>query len=140
VIATKFGLVPGDGYGGYVISGRPHYVRRACGASLKRLGTDHIDPYYQHRVSAFGRRLHVKHRSPCSGAAVIAEPLREFGCPHWASGSGDRRAGKASGRGLHDRATVPPTGLLPDRPSGRRKLLLAVRIPLQRGLADQRSR
>jgi len=52
VIATKFGLVPGDGYGGYVISGQPHYVRRACGASLKRLGTDHIDPFYQHRLDA----------------------------------------------------------------------------------------
>jgi aryl-alcohol dehydrogenase-like predicted oxidoreductase len=52
VIATKFGLVPGDGSGRYVISGRPHYVRRACGASLKRLGTDHIDPYYQHRLDA----------------------------------------------------------------------------------------
>jgi len=52
VIATKFGLVPGDGYGGYVISGRPDCVRRACDASLKRLGTDHIDPYYQHRLDA----------------------------------------------------------------------------------------
>ncbi len=52
MIATKFGLVPDDGYGGYVISGRPHYVRRACGDSLKRLGTDHIDPYYQHRLDA----------------------------------------------------------------------------------------
>jgi hypothetical protein len=30
VIATKFGLVTGDGYGGYAISGRPDYVRRAC--------------------------------------------------------------------------------------------------------------
>ncbi len=50
MIATKFGLVPGDGYGGYVISSRPDYVRRACDASLKRLG--HIDPYYQHRLDA----------------------------------------------------------------------------------------
>jgi hypothetical protein len=40
VIATKFGLVPGDGYGGYVIGSRPHYVRRACGVSLKRSGHD----------------------------------------------------------------------------------------------------
>ena len=52
MIATKFGLVPSDGYGDYVISGRPAYVRRACDASLKRLGTDHIDPYYQHRLDA----------------------------------------------------------------------------------------
>ncbi len=34
MIATKFGLVPGDGYGGYLIRGRPDYVRRACDASL----------------------------------------------------------------------------------------------------------
>jgi hypothetical protein len=38
------------------------------------------------RASAFGRRLHVKHGSPCSGAAVIAEALRECGCPHCAAG------------------------------------------------------
>src|ERR1700751_4797603 len=32
------------------ISGRPEYVKSACDASLKRLGVDHIDLYYQHRV------------------------------------------------------------------------------------------
>src|SRR5205814_932174 len=32
------------------ISGKPQYVRSACDASLKRLGVDHIDLYYQHRV------------------------------------------------------------------------------------------
>ena len=66
MIATKFGLVPSDGYGGYVISGRPDYVRRACDASLKRLGTDHIDPYYQHRLDArkelAGVRRHIASR------------------------------------------------------------------------------
>jgi hypothetical protein len=81
------------------------------------------------RVLAFGRRLHVKHRSPCSGAAVIAEPLRECGCPHCAAVVVTAEL-KARGRGLHDRATVPSAGLLADRPSGRRELLLAVRIPL----------
>jgi len=51
VLATKFGIVldPNDpSVRG--ISGRPEYVRSACEASLKRLGTDHIDLYYQHRV------------------------------------------------------------------------------------------
>ncbi|CAO5150409.1 pyridoxine 4-dehydrogenase [Frankia sp. AiPs1] len=48
VIATKFGLVPGDD--GYVNNGRPAYVREACEASLRRLGIDHIDLYYQHRL------------------------------------------------------------------------------------------
>jgi aryl-alcohol dehydrogenase-like predicted oxidoreductase len=51
VVATKFGIVrdPQDpSVRG--ISGRPDYVHRACDASLARLGTDHIDLYYQHRV------------------------------------------------------------------------------------------
>ena len=50
VIATKFGNVFGpDGALG-TIDGSPAYVRRACEASLVRLGTDSIDLYYQHRV------------------------------------------------------------------------------------------
>src|SRR3954454_22445890 len=50
VLATKFSLRPGDG--GPRVDGRPEYVREACDASLKRLGVDHIDLYYQHRVDA----------------------------------------------------------------------------------------
>ena len=50
VVATKFGIER-DPSGALVgINGRPDYVRKACDASLKRLGTDHIDLYYQHRV------------------------------------------------------------------------------------------
>ncbi|HET7225515.1 MAG TPA: aldo/keto reductase [Candidatus Eisenbacteria bacterium] len=50
VLATKFGNVRGaDGkFAG--VNGAPDYVRRACDASLLRLGVDHIDLYYQHRV------------------------------------------------------------------------------------------
>ena len=50
-LATKFGIVrdPNDPTK-RGISGKPDYVRRQCDASLKRLGTDHIDLYYQHRV------------------------------------------------------------------------------------------
>jgi aryl-alcohol dehydrogenase-like predicted oxidoreductase len=49
VLATKFGnqRLPD---GGRTVNGRPGYVRQACDASLERLGTDHIDLYYQHRV------------------------------------------------------------------------------------------
>lgn len=49
-LATKFGNVRGpDGsFGG--VNGRPEYVRQACEASLRRLGVDTIDLYYQHRV------------------------------------------------------------------------------------------
>ena len=50
VLATKFGNVRGPGGERLGISGRPEYVRQACDASLKRLGVDHIDLYYQHRV------------------------------------------------------------------------------------------
>jgi aryl-alcohol dehydrogenase-like predicted oxidoreductase len=51
VVATKFGIVrdPNDP-SVRAINGRPEYVRQACDASLSRLGTDHIDLYYQHRV------------------------------------------------------------------------------------------
>lgn len=51
VLATKFGIVRNpDEPGSRGISGRPEYVRHACDASLKRLGVDYIDLYYQHRV------------------------------------------------------------------------------------------
>ena len=52
VLATKFGIVrtADPAYRG--INGRPEYVRSACDASLKRMGVDHIDLYFQHRVDA----------------------------------------------------------------------------------------
>ena len=49
-LATKFGNVRGDDGSWRGVNGRPEYVRRACDASLQRLGVDHIDLYYQHRV------------------------------------------------------------------------------------------
>ncbi len=49
-LATKFGVVRSDDPSQRGISGRPEYVRSACDASLKRLGIDTIDLYYQHRV------------------------------------------------------------------------------------------
>ena len=50
VLATKFGNVRGEN-GEYLgIRGDAEYVRQACDASLRRLGVDHIDLYYQHRV------------------------------------------------------------------------------------------
>src|SRR5438093_1198635 len=50
VLATKFGNVrkPDGTFVG--VNGRPEYVRQACEASLKRLGVEYIDLYYQHRV------------------------------------------------------------------------------------------
>jgi aryl-alcohol dehydrogenase-like predicted oxidoreductase len=51
VLATKFGIVrdPSDP-SARSVSGKPEYVRQACEASLRRLGIDTIDLYYQHRV------------------------------------------------------------------------------------------
>ena len=51
VIATKFGIVRDpDDPAKRAVNGRPEYVRQACEGSLQRLGVDHIDLYYQHRV------------------------------------------------------------------------------------------
>jgi len=51
-LATKFGirLVKDDDLLRREVNGRPEYVREACDASLERLGVEHIDLYYQHRV------------------------------------------------------------------------------------------
>ncbi len=49
-LATKFGIVRGNDPEVRGVNGRPEYVRQACDASLKRLGVDVIDLYYQHRV------------------------------------------------------------------------------------------
>ena len=51
VLATKFGNVRDPDNPSYrEVNGKPEYVRQACDASLKRLGVDTIDLYYQHRV------------------------------------------------------------------------------------------
>jgi len=51
-LATKFGNVRGDDGSFRGVCGRPDYVRSACEASLRRLGVEAIDLYYQHRVDA----------------------------------------------------------------------------------------
>src|SRR5262245_13220871 len=52
IVATKFGIRRSPDSTVRWIDGRPEYVREACDGSLKRLGIDHIDLYYQHRVDA----------------------------------------------------------------------------------------
>ncbi|MEC2345583.1 aldo/keto reductase [Paenibacillus barengoltzii] len=51
VLATKFGVVREGGYWGY--NGSPRYVKAAAEASLRRLGVDHIDLYYLHRIDPY---------------------------------------------------------------------------------------
>jgi aryl-alcohol dehydrogenase-like predicted oxidoreductase len=49
-VTTKFGQVKNPAGGGNLVNGRPEYVAQACDASLKRLGMDVVDLYYQHRI------------------------------------------------------------------------------------------
>ena len=50
VLATKFGNQRGDDGSFLGVNGKPEYVLKSCDDSLKRLGVDYIDLYYQHRV------------------------------------------------------------------------------------------
>jgi aryl-alcohol dehydrogenase-like predicted oxidoreductase len=50
ILATKFGNERNPDGSWIGVNGKPEYVKKACEASLKRLGVDHIDLYYQHRV------------------------------------------------------------------------------------------
>ena len=50
VLATKFGNERGEDGSFIGVNGKPDYVRQSCDGSLQRLGIDHIDLYYQHRV------------------------------------------------------------------------------------------
>ena len=50
VLATKFGNQRGEDGSFLGVNGRPEYVRKSCDGSLQRLGVDHVDLYYQHRV------------------------------------------------------------------------------------------
>ena len=52
ILATKFGNVRGNDGSFLGVNGKPDYVRSACEASLKRLGVEVIDLYYQHRVDS----------------------------------------------------------------------------------------
>jgi aryl-alcohol dehydrogenase-like predicted oxidoreductase len=76
VLATKFGNVRKED-GSYVgIDGRPEYVRQACDASLKRLGVDHIDLYYQHRVD---RQTPIEETVGAMAELVRAGKVRHLG-------------------------------------------------------------
>jgi aryl-alcohol dehydrogenase-like predicted oxidoreductase len=76
VLATKFGNVRGDDGQWKGISGRPEYVRQACDASLKRLGVDHIDLYYQHRVD---RQVPIEETVGAMADLVRAGKVRHLG-------------------------------------------------------------
>jgi aryl-alcohol dehydrogenase-like predicted oxidoreductase len=76
VLATKFGNVRGPNGEFMGIRGDPEYVRQACDASLKRLGTDHIDLYYQHRVDT---RVPIEETVGAMAELVRAGKVRHLG-------------------------------------------------------------
>jgi len=75
-IATKFGHVREPGGAVVRIDGTPEYVREACDASLKRLGVDHIDLYYQHRVD---RTVPIEETVGAMADLVKAGKVRHLG-------------------------------------------------------------
>jgi aryl-alcohol dehydrogenase-like predicted oxidoreductase len=90
ILATKFGNVRGPD-GAYLgIDGRPEYVRSACDASLKRLGVEHIDLYYQHRVD---RKVPIEETVGAMAELVKAGKVRHLGLSE-ASAATLRRAAK----------------------------------------------
>jgi aryl-alcohol dehydrogenase-like predicted oxidoreductase len=75
VLATKFGNVRNDD-GSREVRGDAEYVRQACDASLRRLGLDHIDLYYQHRVD---RRVPIEETVGAMAELVEAGKVRHLG-------------------------------------------------------------
>jgi aryl-alcohol dehydrogenase-like predicted oxidoreductase len=90
VLATKFGNVRGADGSFQVISGKADYVRKACNDSLKRLRTDHIDLYYQHRVD---RSVPIEETVGAMAALVREGKVRYIGLSE-ASPATIRRANK----------------------------------------------
>ena len=76
VLATKFGNVRAPDGSFIRIDGSPEYVRSACDASLQRLGTDHIDLYYQHRVD---KKVPIEDTVGAMAELVKAGKVRHLG-------------------------------------------------------------
>ncbi|MCU1677285.1 MAG: aldo/keto reductase [Frankiales bacterium] len=75
-LATKFGNQRGADGSRLGINGKPEYVRSACDASLERLGVDHIDLYYQHRVD---RTVPIEETVGAMAELVAAGKVRHLG-------------------------------------------------------------
>ena len=75
-LATKFGNERAEDGSWLGVNGRPDYVKRACDASLQRLGTDYIDLYYQHRVD---RTVPIEETVGAMADLVRAGKVRHIG-------------------------------------------------------------
>src|SRR5215218_9893680 len=76
VVATKFGNVRGENGERLGIRGDAEYVRQACDASLQRLGVEHIDLYYQHRVD---KAVEIEETVGAMADLVTAGKVRHLG-------------------------------------------------------------
>jgi len=88
VLATKFGNIRGEDGAFLGLNGSPDYVRACCDASLQRLGVDHIDLYYQHRVDP---KVEIEETVGAMSELVRAGKVRYLGLSE-ASASTIRRA------------------------------------------------
>lgn len=89
VLATKFGILRGEDGAFLGLSGKPEYVRQACDASLRRLGVDHIDLYYQHRVDP---EVPIEETVGAMAELVEAGKVRHLGLSEAAAGTLRRAA------------------------------------------------
>jgi aryl-alcohol dehydrogenase-like predicted oxidoreductase len=150
VLATKFAIQRGADGSFTGLSGHPEYVRQACDASLQRLGVDHIDLYYQHRVDP---QVPIEDTVGAMSRLVEAGKVRFLGLSE-ASASTLRRASTVhpisalqSEYSLWSRdieAEVIPAcreleiGLVPYSPLGRGFLTGAIRSPDDLDASDWR--
>jgi aryl-alcohol dehydrogenase-like predicted oxidoreductase len=152
-LATKFANIrKKDDPTYWVISGKPEYVRAACDASLKRLGVDHIDLYYQHRVDP---EVPIEETVGAMAELVKAGKVKYLGLSE-ASPSTIRRAHKIhpitalqteySLWERHAEAEIIPTtrelgiGFVPYSPLGRGFLTGAISKPADLDGADARTK
>ncbi|MCS0636664.1 aldo/keto reductase [Streptomyces sp. LP05-1] len=133
-VATKCGLLVGDGH--VVANGRPGYVRRACDASLRRLGTEVIDLYQLHRADpevpveetwgAMAELVTAGKVRALGWCAVGARPARRGGAVFPAPGRGTVRRSPLFRRAA---GTSPGTAAAPGTPRGAHSAPGTVRVP-----------
>ena len=150
-LATKFGNKRSKENPGSVVVGTPEYVHSACDASLKRLGVDYIDLYYQHRVD---RNTPIEDTVGAMAELVKAGKVKYLGLSE-ASAATIRRAHKVhpitalqteySLWERHVEAEILPTvrelgiGFVPYSPLGRGFLTGAIRNPQNLDPGDVRA-
>ena len=87
------------------ISGKPDYVRAACDASLQRLGVDHIDLYYQHRVDT---SVPIEETVGAMGELVTAGKVRHLGLSEASAATSPRQRGAPDHRAADRILAVQP--------------------------------